>query len=131
LITQDDLLKEISQKELIELTDLNAIGELNQDVLDDAINDAISFISSFITIPDSPTALLKQIATELTIWELRKRNKLSCDSFKERLKEIESYLIKMANNKIPTKTEDSTIKVPSSSYVFKHKKKKLNTKGFI
>ena len=130
MITKDDLLKEISEIELTQLTDLNATGSLNQEVLDDAINDAISFISSFITIPSNPTPLLKQIAVELTIWELRKRNKLESQNFKDRLKEIENYLLKMSNKKIPTSIS-SDIEPKANTISFKHKNKKLNLKGYL
>ena len=50
MITNEDLLKEISEEELTQLSDLNAKEELDQTVIDDAINDAISFIESFIVI---------------------------------------------------------------------------------
>ncbi|MDO5649986.1 MAG: DUF1320 family protein, partial [Gallicola sp.] len=70
MITNDDLLKELSQKELIELSDLKGIFEINQDVVDDARADALSFITSFIIVPSNPTPLLKQICTLLTIIEL-------------------------------------------------------------
>jgi len=132
MITNEDLLKEISQKELTELSDLNGTGELNQEVINDAINDAISFINSFISIPDNPTPLLKNIACELTIWELRKRNDLTTQKSKERLKELENYLLKMAAKKMPTKIEEQEIAKPKTSnfFSFKHKKRKLNTKGY-
>ena len=132
MITNEDLLKEISSKELTELSDLNGTGELNQDVINDSIADAISFINSFIAIPDNPTPLLKNIACELTIWELRKRNDLTTKKSKERLKELESYLLKMAAKKMPTKIEEHEIAKPKTSnfFSFKHKKRKLNTKGY-
>ena len=132
MIPNADLLKEISSKELTELSDLNGTGELNQDVINDSIADAISFINSFIAIPDNPTPLLKNIACELTIWELRKRNDLTTKKSKERLKELESYLLKMAAKKIPTKIEEQEIAKPKTSnfFSFKHKNKKLNTKGY-
>lgn len=129
MITNEDLLKEISQRELKELSDLNGTGELNQEVIDDAVNDAISFVESFITLPDNPTPLLKKILTELTIMELRKKNELGPD--KERLKEIENYLLKMASNKIPsTLTEQQNFKrATSQSFVIS--KKRVSTKGFL
>jgi len=129
MITNEDLLKEISQRELTELSDLNGTGELNQEIIDDAINDAISFIESFITLPDNPTPLLKKILIELTIMELRKKNELGPD--KERLKEIENYLLKMAANKIPsTLTEQQNFeRTTSQSFVIS--KKRVSTKGFL
>ncbi|WP_052502479.1 phage protein Gp36 family protein [Halarcobacter anaerophilus] len=72
MITNEDLLKEISQRELTELSDVNGSGELDQNIIDDCINDAISFISSFIIIPTSPTPLLRSIAADLTIVELKR-----------------------------------------------------------
>jgi len=130
MITKEDLLKEISLTELTELTDLNGDGELNEDVLNDSINDAISFISSFIEVPDTPTPLLINIACELTIWELRKKNSLTAPN-KERLREIEGYLLKMANKKIPTSTTNYIDKKTSiSGYSFRHRKKPLSFKGY-
>ena len=129
MITNDDLLKEISQEELKQLSDLNATRELNQAVIDDAISDAISFISSFITIPKNPTNLLKQITAELTIYELRKKNSLTLSN-QDRLKEIESYLIKMAKKTIPKEIEKDTKDI-NSSFAFKKRGKKLNTKGYL
>ena len=131
MITKEDLLKEISQKELLELTDLNAKGSLDEEVLSDAISDAISFISSFIKIPDNPTPLLKNIACDLTIWELRKRNKITIDD-KDKLKTIENYLIKMATKKIPTSIDNQDdIKITNSSFAFKKRGKRVDTKGFL
>lgn len=43
MITNEDLLKEISEDELLQLSDLNATGEINQEVINDALNDSISF----------------------------------------------------------------------------------------
>ena len=62
MITNEDLLKEISTDELIQLSDLNATNEINQEVIDDAINDAISFIESFIILPTNPTPLKKNFS---------------------------------------------------------------------
>ena len=57
MITNEDLLKEISEQELKELSDLNADGNLNQNVIDDALKDSISFIESFIIFPNNPTQI--------------------------------------------------------------------------
>ena len=87
MITNEDLLKEISERELIQLSDINATGLMDQDVIDDALNDAISFIESFIILPDNPTPLLKKITVDLTIYELRRKNELLKESDKELKKE--------------------------------------------
>lgn len=131
MITNEDLLKEISIKELTQLSDLNGTGELDQNVIDDAIADAISFINSFFKIPDNPTNLLKQIAVELTIYELRKKNDLTDPKFKERLKEIESYLLKMANKRIPTTLTLEQKEHTINTIVTKKRGKKLNLKGYL
>ena len=131
MITNEDLLKEVSIKELTQLSDLNGIGELNQEVINDAILDAISFINSFFNIPKNPTNLLKQIAVELTIYELRKKNDLTDPKFKDRLKEIENYLLKMANKKMPTTIEIEQKEHKQNTIATKKRGKKLNLKGWL
>lgn len=73
-ITNDDLLKEVSARELLELSDFEGSGAINQGVIDDSVNDALAYISSFIKLPQNPTSLLKDIGVNLTIIELKKRN---------------------------------------------------------
>ena len=131
MIVKEDLLKEISNQELTELSDLNGDGELNQEVIDDAINDAISFINSFFKIPSNPTNLLKQIAVELSIYELRKRNDLTSPSSKERIKELENYLLKMANNKIPTSLQTEQKEHKSNTISTKKRDRKLDFRGWL
>ena len=125
MINNDDLLKEISNKELLELSDFEGSGQINQDVIDDSQNDALSYIASFILLPDSPTPLLKDIAVNLTIIELKKRNNFPKESLKEQIEKIDTLLLKMAAKKIPTQIED---KSPPKMIIraFKHKNKPLN-----
>lgn len=135
MITNEDLLKEISQTELTQLSDLNSADELNQEVIDDALNDAISFIESFILIPeDEPTPLLKKIVCDMTIYELRRKNDLLSDQDKELKKENEAYLNKMSIGKLRTKKlNNSTASVPveNTSFAFRHRnKKRVKTAGF-
>lgn len=135
MITNKDLLKEISGAELAQLSDLNATGELNQEVIDDALNDAISFIESFIMLPtDEPTSLLKKIVCDMTIYELRRKNDLLGDKDKELKKENESYLNRMSMGKLRTqKIANSTASAPvdNKSFAFRHRnKRRVNTKGF-
>lgn len=134
MITNEDLLKEISEEELTQLSDLNAKEELDQTVIDDAINDAISFIESFIVQPENPTPLLKKILVDLTIYELRRKNGLVSDSDKELKKENEAYLIKMSTGKLLIeKRGDTTASVSptSSNYAFRHRnKKRVKIQGF-
>ena len=135
MITNEDLLKEISQTELEQLSDLNATDELNQEVIDDALNDAISFIESFIIVPaDEPTPLLKKIVCDMTIYELRRKNNLLGDQDKELKKENEAYLNKMSIGKLKTKKlNNSTASVSdeNKSFAFRHRnKKRVKTAGF-
>lgn len=134
MITNEDLLKEISEDELIQLSDLNATNEINQEVIDDAINDAISFIESFIILPTNPTPLLKKILVDMTIYELRRRNGLISESSKELKKENEAYLVKMSTGRLKVEvTNNSTASVPleSSNFAFRHQnKKRVRTEGF-
>lgn len=135
MITNEDLLKEISEEELTQLSDLNALDALDQDVIDDALNDAISFIESFIFLPTTPTPLLKKIVCDLTIYELRRKNDLLSDSDKELKKENEAYLQKMSTGKLRTEKADpasitSEDRV-TKSFAFRHRnKKRVSTRGF-
>lgn len=131
MITNEDLLKEISEQELKELSDLNATGEINQDVIDDALNDAISFIESFIILPLNPSTLLKKITVDFTIYELRKRNKLIGEEDKELKKENESYLQKMSIGRLKTQLETNTVKKENKSFAFRHRpRRRVKLKGF-
>jgi len=134
MITNNDLLKDISKQQLQELSDINADGDLNQEVIDDSINDAISFIESFIVLPENPTSLLKKILVQETIYELRLKNKLITDSDKEQRKDNESKLYKMSIGKLITEQrKDTTASIPeqNKSYAFRHReKRRVNTRGF-
>ncbi len=134
MITNEDLLKEISEQELLELSDINATEELNQDVIDDALNDAISFIESFIILPVDPTTLLKKITTDLTIYELKRKNGLVSNEDKELKKENEAYLTKMSNGRLITqKREDTSSSIPTEnkSFAFRHRStRRVKKDGF-
>ena len=100
-ITNDDLLKEISLQELTELSDLGASGTLDQSVVDDAAADALSFIRSFIPLPENPTPLLKKIAVDLTLYELRRKNDLVSEEWEALRKRDEGYLLRMSRGTLP------------------------------
>lgn len=134
MITNEDLLKEISEDELIQLSDLNATNEINQEVIDDAINDAISFIESFIILPTNPTPLLKKILVDMTIYELRRRNGLVSESNKELKKENEAYLVKMSTGRLKVEVinnSTASVTLESNNFAFRHQnKKRVRTEGF-
>jgi phage gp36-like protein len=134
MITNEDLLKEISERELTQLSDINATGVIDQGVIDDALNDAISFIESFIILPENPTPLLKKITVDLSIYELRRKNGLVSESDKELKKENEAYLSKMSNGRLRTEiTSTSTASVDATTqpFAFRHRNKtRVKTEGF-
>lgn len=134
MITNIDLLKEMSEQQLAELSDINGTGSLDQDVIDDAVNDAISFIESFIILPLNPTPLLKNILIDFTIYELKKRNGFLSEDDKETKKENEAYLQKMSAGRLKVEPEgNSKASVPkeNKSFAFRHRRnRRVNTKGF-
>lgn len=130
-ITNDDLLKEISDIELGELSDLNHSGELQQTVVNDAIDDALSFIESFFSLPTSPTPLLSKIAVDLAIFELRRKNGIVTDEMKEDRKQNESYLFKMGRNLLPKETTQNPQTVEESFTSFKHREKRIDMDGYL
>jgi len=105
-LSNEDLLKELSEEQLIELSDLDGASALNQTVIDDAMDDALSFIKSFILLPADPTPLLKKIAVDLTVYELKRKNDLISDADKEDRRIWEAYLSKMAKGSMPTTIQD-------------------------
>lgn len=126
MITIADLEKELSTTELTQLSDLNGTGTINTAVVDEAINDAIAFISSFLVIPSNPTPYLKTIAVDLAIYELRKLHDLHDP--KDR-KELESALTKMGKGTIPT-TMSEPQKPKGTSSAFRHGTRPINFGGF-
>lgn len=134
MITNEDLLKEISERELTQLSDINGTGETNQPVIDDALNDAISLIESFIILPEYPTSLLKKIVVDLTIYELRRKNGFIDDAVKELKKENEAYLLKMSTGKLKkeiTAISTASVDETQSSFAFAHQpRKRIKKDGF-
>ena len=134
MINNQDLLKEISEQQLLELSDINADGEINQEVIDDALNDSISFIESFIVLPNNPTPLLKKITVDLTIYELKRKNSFISDTDKELKKENESYLSKMSNGRLKTeiiKNETASAITENKTIVVRRRdNRRVNTRGF-
>lgn len=129
-ITNTDLHKELSEIELLQLSDLNGNGTLDQGVIDDAAADALAFIESFVLLPDTPTALLQKIGVDLTIYELRNKNGLVTDEMREERKTWESYLLKMSKGLLPTeKIGDATPAPASKKATFVHSRPRTDTTG--
>jgi len=129
-ITNEDLTKEISLKELTELSDVEGTGAVDQNVVDDAVKDALSFVSSFIQIPKNPTALLRDIVIDLSILELKKRQNFPKKSLKEVQERCESLLLKMSSKKIPIDitTQKHTAPVQKQR-AFRHNSTRLDLTG--
>lgn len=126
MITIADIEKELSETELRQLSDLNGSGIIDTVIVQDAIDDAIAFVSSFITVPTNPTPYLKSIAVDVAVYELRKLHDLNN---KDDIKELESKLTRMAKGAIPT-TTDTPQKMPSSG-AFRHgRRRPMSFKGF-
>ena len=130
MITKDNLLKEISSGELLELSDLDSTGLMDEGRITYAINEALAYIASFILIPSNPTPLLMNIAVDLAINELRKAHDLGN---KEIVKECDEKLLKMARGVLPTTISTSNeTNTPRIGNAYKHTKRKYHsiTKGF-
>ncbi len=127
MITIADIEKELSETELRQLSDLNATGIVDTAVVQDAIDDALAFVSSFVPIPSNPTPYLKSISVELAVYELRKLHGLHD---REVMKDLESKLVRMAKGSIPT-TTDTPQKQNASAPSFRHgKRRPISFKGF-
>lgn len=130
MITNDELLKEVSLKELKELSDFNGDDSINQDIINDCIKDRLNYIASFIKIPTNPTPLLKDIHAKLVIIELKRRNNFPKDSLKEQEEHLERLLLKMAAKKIPTELKDEDNFTPKITLrAFRHDNEKMNLEG--
>ncbi len=76
--TKEDILKQISQERLIELTDDEGIGQFNESVISEAIEDADSRIDTYCgtvyTVPFSPVPeILKRLSVDIAIYNLFSR----------------------------------------------------------
>ncbi|MBR8463652.1 DUF1320 family protein [Campylobacter sp. faydin G-24] len=130
MITNDDLLKEVSLKELTELSDFDGIKEINQAIIDDALSDRIAFIGSYIKIPKNPTPLLKDITAKLVIIELKRRNNFPKEALNEQEEKLTNLLLKMANKKIPTEIKDEDMTPKLVSRAFRHIQIRMDLKDF-
>jgi phage gp36-like protein len=126
VITIEDLQKELSAIELLQLSDLNNTGAIGEDTIADAIADAQAFIGSFIIIPTNPTAYLISLAVDLSIYNLRKLHDLQDPAL---LKVYEERLIKMARGVIPITTLQEASN-RTTAMVSRHGNTKLNFRGW-
>ena len=107
-----DLLKDLSQKELQELTDLNGEDAINETVLADVIKETARLIASYLPLPSNPSVLLKTIGARLSVHELKRRNGLlSVQDHKDN----EAHLLKMANSKLLATTSEAQAALADSA----------------
>ena len=129
MITQEDLLKEISIEELTQLSDLDATGALVPAVVEDAIGDAIGFIGSWIDVPADPSPFLKELAVELASDALRKRNRLGDEDDRSKRKDtIIGYLRRMKSKSMPSTSTQTASGLKSQAY--RHARRMPLTKGY-
>ncbi|WP_166739675.1 phage protein Gp36 family protein [Campylobacter sp. US33a] len=126
LINEQDLTKELSFNDIAQLSDLNADGVCDKEVIDDAISDAQNYIASFIKIPKNPTPLLKDICVKLAIVELKKRNDFPKDALNEIIQWAQDLLLKMANKKIPSEISEDENEPSIRVRAFKIKRKRMD-----
>ena len=127
MISESELINEVGANELRALSDIHGEGIWNRAVIDDAIKDAESLISSFIKIPANSTRLLRDICTKLAIFELKRRNDFPKEELKEIRKECEDILLKMANKKIPITLEEEFLeRKPQRAFIHTRKRLKLD-----
>jgi phage gp36-like protein len=126
MITIADIENELSATELRQLSDLNGSGVVDSVIVQDAIDDALAFVSSFISIPVNPTPYLKSIAVDVAVYELRKLHDLHN---KDDMKELEAKLTRMAKGSIPT-TTDAPQKLHSSGSFRHGRRRPISFKGF-
>ncbi len=85
---QDDILEQISESELIDLTDDIGAGSVNDAVLARAIADADAEIDSYCgaryTVPFSPTPLMiRRMSVDIAVWRLFTRRGVEAPGRKE------------------------------------------------
>lgn len=132
MITREDLLKEISQRELKELSDLNNTQSEDEGIVNAAIESAEAFIGSFFKVPENPTPLLQNIAARFAIRELRRKNEIRMsDIEKESQKDDERYLLQMKKGNLPIDTQEDGAKPSPTRMANQFRKgKKIDLAGF-
>jgi phage gp36-like protein len=121
--TKNDILNQIDEETLIELTDDDKTGVVNETVLNANITDADSEINSYLegnyTIPLSPVpARIRSISVDITIYNLYSRRDDTIPEIrKERYENAMKYLEAVSKGEInlgtsaiqPTTTPDTAV----------------------
>lgn len=103
---KDDILKQLSEAELIELTDDDELGVVDEAVVTQAIADADEEIDGHLagvrTLPLSPVpGILRKVSVDIALWNLHSRKDDTIPEIrKERYKRAVRFLEKVAEGKI-------------------------------
>lgn len=111
-LTQTELEEFIPQKDLIQLTDDAGAGSVDAGKVTDAIKKASSTIDAYAgarhSLPLKATEKVKQLAIDLTVYELEKRRRKIRDATRQAYEDAIAFLRDLANGKVTLDTEPAT-----------------------
>ena len=128
--TLDDLKKEISEEELIQLTDDDGLGMINQTVVDEICERASAEIDGYLatrySVPlDTPHILIKRICVDLVLYYLKLRRSMVTDDIRDRKKNADKLLDKISKGQIklgvseePEQVQTTEVKARTRSKYF-------------
>jgi len=128
--TLDDLKKEISEEELIQLTDDDGLGTVNQTVVDEICERASAEIDGYLVtrynVPlDTPHILIKRICVDLVLYYLKLRRSVVTDDIQERKKNVDKLLnriskgqVKLGVSEEPERVQTAEVKASTRSKYF-------------
>ncbi|MDR3561901.1 MAG: DUF1320 domain-containing protein [Negativicutes bacterium] len=131
--TLDDLINQSSEAVLIKMTDDDDTGEINQTIVDRAIDDAQGEIESYCesryALPFSPVpGIIRKVAVDIAIYNLLSRRGYDKDSedqgIVQRYKDSIKFLQNLANGvvtvgpRVPSPNQPQTNTIKSSQRIF-------------
>ena len=101
----EDLIKALGEKEIIQLTDDNLTGEIDEAVANDAIERASSeidgYLSTFTNVPlDKPPGIIKNICVTIALHNLYLRKSLEVEAIEKNYEHSLKLLEMIATGKI-------------------------------
>lgn len=131
--TQQDLIKSFDEAELIIMTDRDNLGVINEDVLNNAIDNAAAEIDSYISVRyslplNSTPSVLTLHACNITRYRLYDNR--SRDEVTERYKQAISFLDKISKGTVSLGVTSSQESEVSHKVTAKQGVSKLNWDGF-
>ncbi|MFH2011683.1 MAG: DUF1320 domain-containing protein [Pseudomonadota bacterium] len=132
---QTDMEEQISQNELIQLTDDEDTGEVDTDVLSRAIADADAEIDSYCanryTVPFSPVpAMIRKLSVDIAIYNLFSRRALDVSDERQQrydnairfLRDLAKGLISLGAESPSPVNPDNSVSMDSNTRVFNRNK---------